>query len=396
MKDRKFLEGIIVGMVFAIAIHMLIQFSVPAMLTTTAGRGFDRAATEKMNMIYNIIDAHFVDHFCVEDLERGMFIGLMYGLGDPYAAYLSVEEHEQFQERTSGVFVGIGAVVSGTEDGRVMIVSPFDGSPAAEAGIMAQDIVMAVDGVDTLNIGVDSVVAMLRGTPYTDVVITIFRESEDRTLDITVTRALITVPTVSSRMLDDNIGYIRLSGFEQVTYTQFKEALDELQGGGAQGLIIDVRNNPGGLLDIVADIANLLVPEGIIVYTEDRYGNQHFLSSDEDYLGLPIVVLVNGNSASASEVLAGAIMDHGVGTLVGEQTFGKATVQRIFGLPDDSAIKFTIARYFTPNGTGIHGYGITPHHIVEMDPAYTARIAGLDIDEDVQLLKAIEIMNDLK
>jgi len=397
MKDRKFLEGIIVGMIFVIAIHMLIQFSIPAMLRiTTTGRGFDRAATEKMNMIYSIIDTHFVDHFSIEDLERGMFMGLMYGLGDPYAAYLSAEEHEQFQERTSGVFVGIGAVVIGTEEGRVMIVSPFDGSPAAEAGIMAQDVVMAVDGVDTLNIDVYSVVAMLRGTPNTDVTITLFRESEDRTFDVIVTRALITVPTVSSRMLEEDIGYIRLSGFEQVTYDQFKDALDELQNKGAQSFIIDVRNNPGGLLDIVADIANLLVPEGIIVYTEDRYGNQSFLHSDANYLGLPIVVLVNGNSASASEVLAGAIMDHGVGTLVGEQTFGKATVQRIFGLPDDSAVKFTIARYFTPNGASIHSYGITPHYIIEMEPTYTARIASLDIDEDVQLLKAVEVISTLR
>ena len=396
MKDRKFLEGIIVGMVFVIAINMLFHFAVPAMITPTSGGGFDRAQTDKMNMIYNIIDAHFVDNFYIENLERGMFMGLMYGLGDPYASYLCEEEHTQFQERTSGVFAGIGAVVTGTEDGRVMVVSPFDGSPAAEAGIMAQDVVMAVDGTDTLNMGVDLVVAMLRGTPGTDVTITIFRESEDRTFDLTVTRAFITVQTVSSRMLEDNIGHIRLSGFEQVTYDQFKDALDELQAEGAQGFIIDVRNNPGGLLDIVADIANLLVPEGIIVYTEDRHGHQSFLHSDANYLGMPIVVLVNGNSASASEVLAGAVSDHGVGILVGEQTFGKATVQRIFGLPDGSAVKLTIARYFTPSGTGIHGYGITPHHIVEMEPSYTARIASLDISEDVQLQKAVEVMNNLR
>ena len=396
MKDRKFLEGIIVGMVFVIAINMLFHFAVPAMFTPVTGRGFDRASTEKMNMIYNIIDVHFVDHFSIENLERGMFMGLMYGLGDPYASYLCEEEHTQFQERTSGVFAGIGAVVTGTDDGRVMVVSPFDGSPAAEAGIMAQDIVMKVDDVDTLNMGVDLVVAMLRGTPGTDVTITIFRESENRTFEITVTRAFITVQTVSSRMLEDNIGYIRLSGFEQVTYDQFRNALDSLQEQGAQALIIDVRNNPGGLLDIVADIANLLVPEGIVVYTEDRYGNQSFLRSDSNYLGLPIVVLINGNSASASEVLAGAILDHGVGTLVGEQTFGKGTVQRIFGLPDGSAVKLTIARYFTPSGTSIHGYGITPNHIVEMDSTYTARIAALDISEDVQLLKAVEVIGTLR
>jgi len=397
MKEKKFLEGVIVGIVIVMAVNMLIYFAVPTMFRgTSVSRGFDSQIVEKMNRIYSIIDIHFVDHFSIDDLERGMFMGLMYGLGDAYSAYMCMEEYAQFEERTSGVFAGIGAVVSGTEDGRVVVVSPFDGSPAAEAGLMAQDIIMGVDGVDTHGLGTDTVVSMLRGTPGTDVVVTVFRESREETFDVTITRAFITIQTVSYRMIDGDVGYIRLSGFDQVTFEQFSGALDSLKEQGAQGFVIDVRNNPGGLLDIVADIANLLVPEGNIVYTQDRYGNQSALSSDENYLGMPIVVLVNGNSASASEVLAGAIMDHGMGILVGEQTFGKGTVQRLFPLPDGSAVKLTVARYFTPNGTTIHGYGITPHYIVTMEPEVTAMIAGLETEDDLQLVKALEVLSTMR
>jgi len=398
MNKKNFLEGVAVGIVLVMALNMLIYFVMPTILTTraTPGGGFDSEAKDKLNTIYRIIDMHFVDSFYIEDLERGMFMGLMYGLGDAYSSYMSPEEHAQFTERTRGVFAGIGAVVTGTEDGRVKVVSPFDGSPAAAAGIMAQDIIMAVDGVDTRNVGLDVVVSRMRGVPGTSVDITIFRESEDRTFDVTIVRDFITMQTVSHRMLDDKIGYIRLSGFEQVTYDQFKEALEDLKSQGAEGFILDVRNNPGGLLDIVASIADLLVPEGTIVYTEDRNGNQRHLRSTADHLGIPLVLLVNGNSASASEVLAGAIRDHGVGVLVGEQTFGKATVQSIFPLQDESAVRLTIARYFTPNGSAIHGEGIAPDYVVPMEAEYAARIAALTLEEDVQLQKAIEVVNGLK
>ena len=396
MNKKNFLEGMIAGIILVMAVNMLIIFALPAVFSrTAAGGGFDSRLKDKMNIIYRIIDTHFVDQFYIEDLERGMFIGLMYGLGDVYSTYLSASEYAQFEERTRGVYAGIGAVVTSTEDGRVVVVSPFDGSPAAEAGIMAQDVIMSVDGVDTMNIGLDLVVAMMRGLPGTDVEITIFRESENRTLDFTITRDFITIQTVSYRMLADGIGYIRLSGFEQVTYEQFKEALDSLIEQGAKGFILDVRNNPGGLLDVVADIVDLLVPEGIIVFTEDRYGNRDYLHSGADYLGKPIVLLVNGSSASASEVLAGAIMDYGVGALVGEQTFGKGLVQRVFPLPDGSAVKLTVARYFTPNGISIHGEGITPDYVVPMAAEYRARIAGLTLEEDVQLQKAVEVMEGL-
>ena len=398
MNKKNFLEGMVVGIVLIMALNMLIYFVLPAMNISpihTRSTGFDNSARDKLNMIYRIIDTHFVDDFDIADLERGMFMGLMYGLGDRYSTYMCAREFAAFNEQTEGVYPGIGAIVTNSEDGRVMVVAPFDGTPAQAAGIMPQDIIFAVDGVDTRNLGLEVVVSMMRGEAGTSVTLTILRESEVQPFDIEIIRDHIVMQTVSYRMLTDDIGYIRLSGFERVTYSQFVEALQSLKNQGAEGFIFDVRNNPGGLLDIVGDITNLLVPEGNIVFTEDRRGHQRFMRSDADYLGIPLVLLVNGNSASASEVMAGAIRDHGVGVIVGEQTFGKGLVQTVFSLDDGSAVKLTVARYYSPGGTSIHGEGITPDYIVPMEPELTARITALTIEEDVQLKKAVDIMEGM-
>jgi len=394
MNKKNFLEGMVAGIVLIIALNMLIYTVLPAMNFAPSGfsGGFGEGSRDKLNHIYGLINNHFVDDFETEDLERGMFMGLMYGLGDVYSTYMSAEEYSRFREQTEGVYPGIGAVVAVTEDGRAMIVSPFDGSPAAEAGIMAQDIIMAVDDMDTRGLGLDIIVAAMRGEPGTAVRLTIYRESTSETFEFIVIRDFITMRTVSHRMLNEEIGYIRLSGFEQVTYEQFVEAVELLKSDGALGLVIDVRNNPGGMLDIVGEITNLLVPEGNIVFTENRQGHQEFLQSDAEYLGMPLALLVNGNSASASEVMAGAIKDHEVGIIVGEQTFGKGLVQRVFALPDGSAVKLTVSRYYSPNGTSIHGVGITPHYVVPMEAELAAQIASLDASEDVQLQRALEVV----
>ncbi|MCL2564843.1 MAG: S41 family peptidase [Defluviitaleaceae bacterium] len=397
MNKKNFLEGMVVGIVLIMALNMLIYFVLPAMsfspLNTTAG--FDISSRDKLNRIYRIIDTHFVDDFDRSELQRGMFMGLMYGLGDIYSTYMSIEEFTAFNEQTEGIYPGIGAIVTNTEDGRVMVVAPFDGTPAYQAGIMAQDVIFAVDGVDTRNLGLEMIVSMMRGEAGTAVILTIFRESEGRTFDVEIIRDHITMQTVTYRMLTDDIGYIRLSGFERVTYIQFVEALQSLKNQGADGFIFDVRNNPGGLLDVVGDITNLLVPEGNIVFTEDRRGHQRFLRSDADYLNIPLVLLVNGNSASASEVMAGAIRDYGVGVIVGEQTFGKGLVQNVFPLDDGSAVKLTVARYYSPKGISIHGEGITPDYVVPMEPELSARITALTIEEDIQLLKAVDVMEGM-
>ena len=397
MNKKNFLEGMAAGILLIMALNMLIYFVFPAMSFAPAriGADFEANSREKINHIYRLIEAHFVDDFNSEDLERGMFMGLIYGLGDVYSSYLSPSDYARFREQTEGVYPGIGAVVTATEDGRARVVSPFDGSPAAEAGIMAQDVIMAVDGVDTRGAGLDVIVAALRGEPGSAVSVSIYRESENKTFEVTIIRDFITLQTVSYRMITDNIGYIRLSGFEQVTYEQFVEAIENLKNMGAEGFIVDVRNNPGGLLDIVGNITNLLVPEGHIVSTENRQGQQEFLPSDAEYLGIPLAMLVNGNSASASEVMVGAVKDFGVGVIVGEQTFGKGLVQRIFPLPDGSAVKLTVSRYFSPGGASIHGVGITPDFVVPMEAELAARIATLTLEEDVQLQKAVDVVEGL-
>ena len=399
MNKKNFLEGIMAGIVLAMSVNILASFAIPALTKAAPALGVSSSKEigtgDKLNKIYNIIDSHYVEDYSEIKLEDSMYGGLVSGLGDIYSSYMSAAEYTVFNEQSEGKYAGIGAVVTSTEDERVMVVSPYDGSPAANAGMMPKDIIMAVNGMDTRGAGLDTVVSMMKGEPGTSVNITLYRESENRTFDVDIVRDTIIIPTVTQKMLDNNIGYIRLSGFERVTYKQFATALSELKTEGAQGFVLDVRNNPGGLLDVVADICNLLVPQGNIVYTEDKNGEQQFLKSDKNYLDMPMTLLVNGNSASASEVMAGAIKDHGVGVLVGEQTFGKGVVQNIYPLEDGSAVKVTIARFYSPNGVCIHGEGITPDHVVEMEPELSANVSSLTFEEDIQLQKAAEIVLEM-
>ena len=404
MNKKNFLEGIMVGIVLAMSVNVLASFALPALNGISAAAASSSAKVSepgrlstdiKLDKIHNIIDKNYVGEYSDDTLEDSMYWGLVAGLDDVYSSYMSKDEFTIFNEQTEGQYAGIGAVVTSTEDGRVMVVSPYDGSPAANAGILPKDIIMEVNGMDTRGAGLDTVVSMMKGEPGTSVNITLYREMEGRTFDVTIVRDTIIIQTVSHKMIDENIGYIRLSGFERVTYKQFVTALNSLKADGADGFILDVRNNPGGLLDTVADITNLLVPSGDIVYTEDKNGEKQYLKSDKHYLGLPIILLVNGNSASASEVMAGAIKDHGVGVLIGEQTFGKGVVQNIFPLEDGSAVKVTIAHFYSPNGICIHGEGITPDHIVEMDPELSANVATLTYEEDIQLQKAVEVITEM-
>jgi len=236
----------------------------------------------------------------------------------------------------------------------------------------------------------------MRGERGTEVTITVLRESEDITLDITITRDIIQVETVRHRVIEDtNIGYLRISQFDRVTYDQFVAAYEDLMNQGIEGLILDVRNNPGGLLDVVNSIADMLVPEGIITFTEDAHGRRVNAYSDARQIEIPLIVLVNGNSASASEILSGAVRDTGVGELLGTTTFGKGLVQNVFPLPCGAAVKVTIARYFTPARICINGEGIVPTHYVEMPVELTNRLSTLEQEYDVQLLEALNLMEEL-
>ena len=271
----------------------------------------------------------------------------------------------------------------------------YRGAPADLAGIMAGDKIVGVNGVDVTSRPLEDVIGLIRGPEGEAVNLSIFRPFDNTRFEAELIRQVVEIPTVFHEMINEGghlIGYIRIEGFDRVTLSQFTEALSELYAKGMNGLVLDVRNNPGGSLDTVHQITNMLIPEGIVLYTEDASGRRRNYHSDEIYLGLPLVVLVNGRSASASEVLSGAVRDTGVGTIVGTTTFGKGIVQNLFPLADDTAIKLTIAKYFTPNGESIHGVGVVPEIEIEMDEALSRLIGRLEWEDDIQFQAALAVL----
>ncbi|MCD8132210.1 MAG: S41 family peptidase [Lachnospiraceae bacterium] len=338
-------------------------------------------------MIKNL---YYLDEVDNQTLEDGVFTGLLDSLGDVYSTYYTVEETEELMESTEGVYYGIGAYVQqDSETGYVKITGVIEGTPAEEAGLQAGDVIYAVDGENVLGMDSSQVVALIKGDEGTWVTVTVLRG--DEILDIDVQRRKIETVTVTYELLEDNIAYIQLTEFDDVTVEQFEEALNQLEADGAQGLILDLRDNPGGSLYSVVEIADMLLGEGLILYTEDKEGNREEYTSDaERELDLPIVLLVNGNSASAAEVLTGALKDHGKATVVGTTTFGKGIVQTVRTLSDGSTVKLTTSAYYTPNGVNIHGTGITPDVEVELDVD-----AYLEDGSDNQLRQAVETMKEL-
>jgi carboxyl-terminal processing protease len=285
-------------------------------------------------------------------------------------------------------------VTSDPDDSLVTVVTIYEGSPGNAAGMLPGDKFMKVNGVDVTNASLDEVTSMTKGPAGTVVTITVYRPSEKSAFDISIVRKKIDIPTVSQKIVGEDLGYIRITAFDRITYDQFREAYDALGKEGIKGLIIDLRNNPGGLLDVVTKITDILAPKGILVYTEDKSGKKEYTYSDEECVKVPLAVLVNGNSASASEVLSGAIKDLKVGVLVGEKTFGKGIVQNLYPLSDGSAIKVTVAKYYTPSGVCIQGDGIEPDYPAELPVDLSLRISSLAENEDTQLQKAIEVLNE--
>ena len=341
--------------------------------------------SSKMQELQSYIDRYFLFDYEKEDEESGIYKGMMSGLGDVYTTYYTPDEYASFMENSNGSYSGIGAMLSQDYNtGIITVVKVFDGSPAADAGIQPDDILYKVKGEEVTGEDLSLVVTDLKGEEGTDVEISMMRGTD--VLDFTLTRRSIEVPTVEYQMLDENIGYIAISEFDDVTDEQFIAALEDLKSQGMKNLAIDLRNNGGGLVDVTCNILDQLLPEGLIVYTEDKNGERQEEYSDaEHYFDGKMAVLVNGNSASASEIFAGAIKDYGVGTLIGTQTFGKGIVQSLFPLSDGSAIKITVSRYYTPAGNNIHGVGITPDIILERDT---------ESEEDNQLQKAIEVLSE--
>lgn len=294
-----------------------------------------------------------------ENLVTGAIKGLFSGLEDPYSQYYTKEEFDRLKEQTSGAFVGIGILISPTEDDDYLtVVSPLEGSPAEKSGIKAGDKIIKVNGKTVYAKNSDEVVGMIKGKKGTEVELTLKRDGKE--FDVKVKRDEIVSKTIDSKMLDDKIGYIKMTSFSENTYKDFKKSLNNLKSEGMKGLIIDLRNNGGGLLTVCKDIADELIGEGTIVYTKDNKGNTEYLKSDKRKLGLPIAILTNEGSASASEILTGAILDNEAGVSVGTTTFGKGLVQSVRELKDGTGYKLTTAQYFTPNGEYINGKGIKP------------------------------------
>lgn len=349
---------------------------------------------QKMKTIEEVIDTYYFydDQVSAGDLQDGIYKGMVKALGDPYSEYYSVEELEEAVNSNQGISYGIGAYISMSKQmNMAMINGVMEESPALQAGLREGDIIYEVDGESTQGLSLTQVVNRVKGREGTTVNLTIYREGESDFLDIQVIRSKqIETSTVDSGILEDTdgIGYLRIREFDAITVDQYAEAMAELNEYGMKGLILDLRSNPGGDLGAVVEIAGRILPKGLIVYTEDKNGKRKEYRGDDTWeLEVPLVVLVNGYSASASEILAGAIQDYNKGTLIGTTTYGKGIVQQIHRLDDGTALKLTISAYYTPSGRNIHGVGIEPD--IELEYDYEASESE---GKDNQVEKAIEIL----
>lgn len=357
--------------------------------------------SEKLSQIEDLVDELYLfeDQIEPDKGEAGVYQGFIFGLNDPYAAYYTPEELASFMDETKGTYCGIGAMVS--QDVRTQIstiVRVFEGSPAEEAGILPGDVIYKVDG--ELMAGVDLTLLVnnyVKGEEGSQVAITVYREDTGEYVDLTVTRRFIDVQTVSGKMLEDGIGYVSVIEFDEVTAKQFKDKIEDLRGQGMERLIIDLRDNPGGELNTVVSMADYLIGDGGRILTiSDKYGNEEIYKAEDGHsLDIPMVVLVNENSASASEVLTGALKDYDAATVVGTQTFGKGIVQSLIPLSDGSAVKLTTSHYYTPGGLDIHGKGISPDVEVELGDE-ARRMAVIPQELDNQLQKGIEVIKDIR
>jgi len=318
--------------------------------------------------VLSLIQSSYVEEVNMDNLVRGAINGMVETL-DPHSSYLTPEMLKQVEVETKGVFGGLGIEI-GIKDGLLTIIAPIEDTPAARAGLQAGDKIVRIEKESTKNMNVMDAVKRLRGEPGTKVTITIVRESVPEPKDYTITRELIRIKSVKSKALPDGIGYIRLTQFQQDSSQELNRALQEFlkAKGGLKGLVLDLRNNPGGLLDQAVRVADEFIDSGLIVYTDGRLEAQrtkYKAHKQGTYTGFPIVVLVNAGSASASEIVAGALQDHGRAIIIGQRTFGKASVQTILPMEDGSALRLTTARYYTPNGRSIQARGIEPDIVVE-------------------------------
>lgn len=398
-KSQGFASGMIIGAVAAFMAVILLILSVAAVCiakgyihigvngdvyiqsdAVTDSDGIGSEVEGKLNAIDSVLESFYFGDVDDETAKDNIYKAYLSSYGDKYTMYYTADEYKALKESTNGKFYGIGAVCQLSGEGGVLLVDVYDNGAGYQAGLRSGDRVVNVDGRDITGMELSSAVALIKGDKGTSVTLEVIRGTER--LTFSAVRDAVEAKTVSYTLLDNNIGYLSISQFEEVTTKQFKAAVEDLQSQGMKGLVIDIRNNPGGLLDTVVGMLKYMLPDGLIVYTEDKQGNRkEYKGQDNDEFNLPLAVLVNGNSASASEIFAGAIQDYGKGTIIGTQTYGKGIVQTVKPLTDGSAIKFTIAKYFTPKGQDIHGKGVTPDMVVEYDT---------DADVDTQLDAAIK------
>ena len=390
MQNNEFKKGIAVGVAATLVVtgagfagYQKIMFPKGSALS-------DTKTVQKLNYLESLIDEEYLDEKDEDSLREGLYAGLMSGLNDPYSTYYTAEQYKELNTSNEGSYVGIGAVLQKDKDGGAKIVQLYEGGSGEQAGLKKGDVLKAIDGEDVTEKETADIAAMIRESDKDSVTLTVQRAEQKETLDIKVEIRDVEIQTVSHEMLDDETGYIRISEFSEVTSNQYKKAFEDLQDKGIKKLVVDLRNNPGGLLNAVCDVLRQILPEGLIVYTEDKNGKKEEEKCDgKNELNMPLAVLVNGSSASASEIFAGAVKDYGIGTIVGTTTYGKGVVQTIQPLGDGSAVKITIAKYFTPKGNDINKKGITPDVEAELAEDSTDW-TELTHEEDTQLQAALK------
>lgn len=342
----------------------------------------------KLDMLRSYILENYYTDVDESELETWTYKGLFYGLDDPYSSYLTPSEYEQMMISTTGEYSGIGVTITANDKGYIEVVSPTDDTPAYRAGIKSGDLIVKVNGTEYYGENLDIAASEMRGKAGTDVDITIYRNGEY--IDLTITREHIVSVTVKHEMLEDNIGYIRISSFEESTSKDFALALKDIESQGAKAFVIDIRDNGGGLVDSCVSIADQLMDKATVAYIEDNHGNRDYYSTKDGKTKLPFVVLINGGSASASEILACGIQDNGAAKIVGTQSYGKGIIQSLDSMSDGSAVKLTILQYFSPSGNVIHKNGITPDYVVELTEDCYDEEGNLA--NDLQLEKALELL----
>ena len=389
MKHKEYAKGILTGVLITALAAGGLQAAHQKMSSSVLT---DSATVEKVEYLEKLIDQEYLGDIDKSDLAEGIYAGLLYGLGDVYSRYYTAEEYAQETASTDGSYVGIGVSIQKNKNGGVQIAECYEGGSGKKAGLISGDVITAIDDTDVTDMELSEVVRLIRQNEGRNIVLTVQRENEESPLSITVEVTNVELPAVFSEMLDKETGYIQITQFTGVAPQQYKEAFADLKEQGMEKMIVDLRDNPGGLLTSVCDILREILPKGRIVYTEDKYGNREEETCDgEKELDMPLAVLVNESSASASEIFAGAVQDYGIGKIVGTTTYGKGVVQELRPLNDGSAVKLTISDYYTPNGNSINKVGIKPDIEVKL-AAELLNKTDITHEEDNQLQKARKVL----